>query len=241
LDAVVTQWNEKGFGFVEFTDGRRAYVHTSACDGQHLVEGEQISAVCAADDKNPGKWAAQQVRRGPAELDSGSVTEWRDEGGYGFVQLDDGRRAYIHRTAFGETGSLPVGTRLVVRVKEDSRNPGKWCVDKVLAFEEEEPVAAVASTMAGSTPASAAPPASSTRCSGVVTDWNGRGFGFITLDDGRRAYVHNSQCCGEHLEEGESIDADVVPDERTPGKWQALNVFRHQVGAVPAAKRQRVH
>lgn len=264
IDGTVTQWNgEKGFGFAELVDGRRAYVHNSSCGGAHLQEGEIISAMVMADSKNSGKWAAQLVRRGATEQEVGSVAEWREEGGYGFVQLEDGRRAYIHRSAFGGAGSLAVGTRLAFTIKEDSRNPGKWCIDRVIGSIDEAsgavmPLPEGASgplppAVAHAAPVVVLPPPTgqpqvvqqqaSTRSAGVVAEWNSRGFGFVTLDDGTRAYVHNSQCGGEHLQQGERVTADVVPDERTPGKWQAHNVSREcsgqSGGEEPAAKRQR--
>merc|ERR1712187_114310 len=64
------------------------------------------------------------------------------------------------------------------------------------------------------------------RMQGTVTEWNPRGFGFVVTNDGSRAYVHNSQCGGEHLMEGEVILANIVSDPRTPGKWCAQNVER---------------
>merc|ERR1712113_1008275 len=46
--------------------------------------------------------------------------------------MNDGRRAYIHRSAFGGSGSLSIGMRLRVTIQEDTRNPGKWSVGKVV-------------------------------------------------------------------------------------------------------------
>merc|ERR1712113_494167 len=62
---------------------------------------------------------------------------------------------------------------------------------------------------------------------GVVSSWiEGRGFGWVTFDDGTFAYIHNSQCGGEHCEQGEVIHADIVASIRNPGKWEAHNVIR---------------
>merc|ERR1712203_326473 len=47
------------------------------------------------------------------------------------MMIDDGRRAYIHRSAFGGSGNLTPGLRLRVIVKPDQRNPGKWMVGEV--------------------------------------------------------------------------------------------------------------
>merc|ERR1712226_411948 len=64
------------------------------------------------------------------------------------------------------------------------------------------------------------------QCQGTVTDWNEKGFGFIMFEEGTRAYVHNSQCGGEHLEKGETVAADIVTSTRNPGKFEANNVSR---------------
>merc|ERR1711933_443937 len=73
---------------------------------------------------------------GGEEEEWGSVSDWREEGGYGFLNLDSGRRAYIHRSALGGTGSLTVGMKLQVTVVPDTRNPGKICVGKVVSSED---------------------------------------------------------------------------------------------------------
>jgi len=249
VDGVVVQWTEKGYGFVELSDGRRAYVHSSFCGGQSLEQGERISAVLVPDSKAPGKWQAQQVVRAQTPT-TGVVAEWKVEGGYGFINLDDGRRAYVHRSALGGSGDLSVGSHLSVVVRPDARNPEKWCVEQLLSAPDggdfstspqqvfQQPHAAAFQQIL---PPSAAEDGGASSCSGVVAEWNPKGFGFINLEDGRRAYVHNSQCGGEHLEAGESVSADIAPDERTPGKWQALNVLRGSATfEEPPGKRLRL-
>merc|ERR1712107_302054 len=61
------------------------------------------------------------------ETCTGSVTQWDEKGGFGFVQLQDGRRAYVHHSAFG-SGNLTVGEQVFVTVCPDQRNAGKWMV-----------------------------------------------------------------------------------------------------------------
>jgi len=249
VEGVVTEWSEKGFGFVTLTDARRAYVHNSQCGGQHLQAGEVISCVVVSDPKNLGKWAAHNVER-QADGEVGTVTEWHEEGGYGFVGTDDGRRAYIHRSSFGGVGQLIVGSRIQVTLKPDVRNPGKLCVADVQSGEaimpEESGVPAsvtpltthrdqeahplsgldLVSTIVSQTQAAMAATPEETASSGVVTEWSPRGFGFLMMEDGRRAYVHNSQCGGEHLLQGEVVTAVLVPDAKEPGKWAAHQVKR---------------
>merc|ERR1712183_59388 len=97
---------------------------------------------------NPGKWcigqidadggtaetqyaeayAATQYSTDPTEASTGdwkdgTVSDWNEDRGFGFMSMDDGKRAYIHRNNFGGTGSLMVGMRMRVSVKADPRNP----------------------------------------------------------------------------------------------------------------------
>jgi len=227
LSGTVTEWNPRGFGFIQFSDSRRAYVHNSQCSGQHLSEGEVVSATCVEDIQNPGKWQATNILRDSDTGEDGVVTDWKEEGGFGFLSMLDGRRAYIHRSAFGGKGSLTNGMKLRVTTKPDPRNPGKWCIEEVKGVVAEEPVslAATTATMA----AVAAPPNDQELSSCIVDTWDARGFGFVKTDDGRRAYVHNSSCGGLHLQQGQAIYAQIVPDPQNPGKWAATNVHEGSV------------
>jgi len=280
LDGVVSQWCDKGYGFIDFVDGRHAFVHQSACNGQALNVGEAVSAVLVTDIQNAGKWMAKTViRKGPPGEDC-TVTDWREKGGWGFVLLDSGTSAYIHASSFGGGGNLAVGMRLRVKTKYDPVK-GRLMVEQVTGVAEltaAEAQAAVsgqtlgpaakalAAAAAGGVAAGAvavAPPAladtllaavtsvsaspamltdaiPAVRLSGKVSEWNPSGFGFVMMDDGRRAYVHNSQCGGQHLEAGELIAADVVPDPRNVGKWAAQNVERFGVpgGAAGSSSEQ---
>jgi len=246
-EGFVSSWNERGFGFIQCNDGRRAYVHNSACGGERLVEGEMVSAVLVEDAKNPGKWAAQALQRGPAGED-GVVGEWREEHGYGFLTMEDGRRAYIHRSAFGGTGGLVVGSRLRVRTGPDPRNPGKWSVSEVLGGVAASPAAAKAPVATSqrmpiglppSTPlAPVAPMAPAAKVhhprsapavvmeEGIVAEWREEhGYGFMQMDDGRKAYVHRSAFGGAgSLSEGSRYQVVTKPDARNPGKWCVASV-----------------
>mmetsp|Transcript_2716 Transcript_2716/g.8303 ORF Transcript_2716/g.8303 Transcript_2716/m.8303 type:complete len:688 (-) Transcript_2716:111-2174(-) len=240
---VVTEWNARGFGFIQFADGRRAYVHNSQCGGEHLLEGETVTAACVDDVQNPGKWAAMSVQR-ECDGEEGVVSEWKEDGGFGFLNMTDGRRAYVHRSAFGGKGSLTPGTKLKVTTKPDPRNVGKWCVAEIKQgavldnfldnpspnFLDNPSPVMPASTQRDNEirellQAEAMYSDNAVR-SATVSEWDPRGFGFVKTDDGRRAYIHNSSAGGEHLQVGEIISAQIVPDPQNPGKWAALNVQR---------------
>jgi len=152
----VTEWSGRGFGFISFADGRRAYVHHSAIGGGNLQHGEKVTAVLTEDSQNPGKWAATEVQRGPVPQqqsnaarqpahsgtwqpastvptdpthEQGVVVEW-NERGYGFILFADGRRAYVHHSSVSGSSTGPVdlqqGEVVEAIVVEDAQNPGKW-------------------------------------------------------------------------------------------------------------------
>jgi cold shock CspA family protein len=81
LEGIVTEWRDRGFGFIEFSENGaricRAYVHSSHCEGVRtsLVVGQVVHAVVVPDDRNPGKFTAQKVKKGPLGQ-SGVVVEW---------------------------------------------------------------------------------------------------------------------------------------------------------------------
>jgi len=133
-NGVVASWDARGFGFAMMEDGRRCYVHTSQCGGEHLIVGEAVSGSVVPDTNNPGKFALHHAQKGQYMGEEGTVEQFNDDKGFGFLMMDDGRRCYIHRSVFGgaHNTSLPVGSRLRCTLKADARNPGKWCVESVL-------------------------------------------------------------------------------------------------------------
>eukprot|EP00756_Hemistasia_phaeocysticola_P032908 Hpha_TRINITY_DN16436_c0_g14::TRINITY_DN16436_c0_g14_i1::g.164126::m.164126 len=61
---------------------------------------------------------------------------------------------------------------------------------------------------------------------GTVHMWDGRGFGFISPNDGSDSvFVHLSAFDGLGLRKGQQVSYDAVPDLRQPGKLKALHVW----------------
>jgi cold shock CspA family protein len=253
LQGVVSEWKPgNSYGFVQFSDGRRAYVHTSQCgDYGSFTEGQCVSCYVVDDVKNAGKFQAVEVepcmpkvlnlsvstresrRETEGTVVDGKVTQWSPNG-YGFIECSDGRRAYVHNSAFGGQ-HLQMNEIVTASLKEDARNPGKWSVDRVIG------VGLVATP---SVPSDTLPPRASNLVKGTVSEWNPRGFGFVMMEDGRRAYVHSSQCpFGQHLSKGETIFATIVPDPSNPGKFAAHSVTKasdsEELWVEPPAKRNR--
>jgi len=155
------------------------------------------------------------------------VTEWNQAGGYGFVLMDDKRRAFIHRNTFGGQGDLLVGMRLRVTTKPDPRNPGKWCVGEIIGELTGEP-----------------PPsrwAQGQAEEGTVAEWNQTGgYGFLNMDDGKRAYIHRNFFGGSgDLLVGMRLRVTTRPDPRNPGKFCVENVVSFGETSEPQAKRMR--
>jgi len=135
----------------------------------------------------------------------GVVATWN--GTYGFIKFTDGTNAYVHKSQCnGCGGTLQDGQSVSADIVEDPKNPGKWQAIDVIPGGLQ--------THKGN------------KLDGVVAQWFGT-FGFITLTDGTRAYVHKSECneCGGTLEEGQSVSVDIIEDPKNPGKWQAVDVI----------------
>jgi len=245
VEGIVKEWSDRGYGFIDLHDGRRAYVHVSALGGGDLSQGDTVSAVIVEDEQNPGKWAAKAVRRGPVGEDC-TVVEWYEAGGYGFVTMDDdSRRAYIHHSAFGG-GNLYVGLRLRVIIENDTRRSGKFRVATVQTElpqwgsmgqqwlqQEECPQHLPQQWQYGQRQRFEWQQEEAME-EGEVAEWDQRGFGFVQLHDGRRAYVHHSAFEGRgDLEVGERVGCVVGPDSRNPGKLAVAHLTRHTV--APAA------
>lgn len=245
IEGKVVQWNERGFGFIEFDDGRRAYVHATALGdsrtmGGGLTPGEAVSCVLEQDKANAGKWCAKEVLRGPTGED-GEICQWNVQGGFGFLNMDDGRRAYIHASVFGdhERRELAIGLRMRVATKPDPRNPGKWSVSAVKGelplADEEGGFRPMTTTAAVQNEDQEVDESNLELLPGSVENWDKRGFGFVLLDDGRKAYVHVSSFGSGDLIIGERVHVRVVPDRRNAGKMCVKSMVRDEVATEAAA------
>lgn len=150
------------------------------------------------------------------------------------VMLEDGRRAYVHNSQCGlqQGEQMLQGEPVMCDVVPDPRTAGKWQAQAVQRLNNASPTRLNAvQAITNFSQASPAPGGSGPRMQGTVAEWNERGFGFLMMEDGTRAFIHANQCGGEHLQQGELVAAEIIPDPRTPGKFQAQNVQRS--GAQP--------
>jgi len=197
-----------------------------------VLEGTVVGSVVGSAGGSVGAAAAAAgtvALEGPLTEEDCVVTEWNQAGGYGFVLMDDKRRAFVHRNTFGGQGDLLIGMRLRVTTKPDPRNPGKWCVGEIIGELTGEP-----------------PPsrwAQGQAEDGVVAEWNQNGgYGFLNMDDGKRAYIHRNFFGGSgDLLVGMRLRVTTRPDPRNPGKFCVENVvsFGEAAPVEPEAKRLR--
>jgi len=216
FEGVVADWQKRGFGFITLADNRRVYVHASSFGGGELKVGETVRCTLEEDDKNAGKLKANKLVRGPLG-EEGVVKEWKKEGGFGFLDMEDGRRCYIHASVFKGTGKreLQNGMRLRVATKPDERNPGKWAVSEVKGGLEDD--RAYAEGDDGLPPLLVA----------EVVEWDKRGFGFVQVQgDDRRIYTHHTSFGTGDLEIGEKVSITLGPDNKNPQKLMAITLVR---------------
>merc|ERR1712216_230044 len=81
----VIRWDERGFGFVQCEDGRKAYVHHSAFGSGNLAVGEQVSVTVAPDQRNPEKWMVKRLTRDESAANLSMVTQDAEDWHVGMV------------------------------------------------------------------------------------------------------------------------------------------------------------
>ncbi|MBV8888927.1 MAG: CspA family cold shock protein [Alphaproteobacteria bacterium] len=153
--AVVKWFNpEKGFGFVELADGSGdAFLHAAVLErGGHGTvmpgatlevrtsagqKGMQVSQVVSVDSSTARDEPVRQPRpdrdrsaapvsRGPRVSESGSVTFYNAEKGFGFIAPDrGGKDIFVHASALRRAGlvTLDPGQRVTVDVVDGRKGP----------------------------------------------------------------------------------------------------------------------
>jgi cold shock protein len=136
---------EKGFGFVEFTDGSgEAFLHISVVEaaGHSALEpgttlmvragqgqkGPQITEILSVDastaeaprprgPRQPGR-SFERAPTGPAQAMDGQVKWYNPEKGFGFVAVEGSKDVFIHRSVLARAGisALDEGQRIRMQV-----------------------------------------------------------------------------------------------------------------------------
>eukprot|EP00928_Gymnodinium_smaydae_P018309 TRINITY_DN16977_c0_g2_i2.p1 TRINITY_DN16977_c0_g2~~TRINITY_DN16977_c0_g2_i2.p1 ORF type:complete len:286 (+),score=51.18 TRINITY_DN16977_c0_g2_i2:439-1296(+) len=189
------------------------------------------------------------------------VVSW-DPRGFGFVLTEEGRRVYVHNSAFGG-GDLQERELVRVAVFPDDRDPTKLMAKRLerrpppgaLNVPEEWreleklglslPPVSQASLVAAAAAGTAAAEGEAEWLNATVADWaEQRGFGFVVLEDNRRAYVHHSSFGGGSLQKGQSCQVVVMPDRLNAAKLMVSQIRGEAVvprtlGEPPGPKRLR--
>jgi CspA family cold shock protein len=147
----VVKWfsPEKGFGFVELSDGSGdAFLHSSVLTqggiaavqpgetlevrvgpghkGPHITEVLSVNTGTATSMPSPRSSAQATPSNGPSVEETGTVKWFNAERGYGFVTPNNGGRdVFVHVSALERSGiaALSEGQTVVVDVVEGRKGP----------------------------------------------------------------------------------------------------------------------
>lgn len=200
---------ERGFGFIApEDDAEDLFVHASEIIGQSgavvLREGQPVEFEIGEGDRGP---QARRVRvtgdvAADATLGVLGVVNWYEPAkGYGFLTLDGGGEIFVHSSAIVGGGVLTDGQPVAFLVVDGEKGPQ---ADHVLPLAAG---AGVSPTVAHNDGAD-----------GTVNWYDaGKGFGFITPDDGGQdIFVHARALSGgvEELAEGDRVSYRTAEGER---------------------------
>ena len=150
---AIVQWfnSDKGYGFVQCTDGAEAFLHirqleaaghSSIPEGARVrvtigqgQKGPQVNEVLEVDMSTAGSSGAPRAGAGSRPKSSsngfesesdGSVKWYNFEKGFGFIALaDGGKDVFVHATALERSGlsSLTEGQKVRVKFAQGAKGP----------------------------------------------------------------------------------------------------------------------
>jgi CspA family cold shock protein len=200
---------ERGFGFLAPEDGSAdLFVHVSEIAGDGatrlLREGQAVEFEIGEGDRGPqarGVRVTGEMAPGAALGVLGTVKWYEPAKGYGFASPDGGgAEVFVHSSAIVTGGVVTAGQRVAFLVGEGERGP---------QAEHLVPLGGAA-----------AEPLADDGADGTVSWYDeGKGFGFITPDDGGQDVFVHVRALAEGLTwltEGDRVAYDVTQGDRGP-------------------------
>ena len=202
---------ERGFGFLAPDDGSDdLFVHASEIVGndgtRSLREAQTVEYELGEGDRGPQARRVRVTGGPPAGAAVGQLgtTAWYEPAkGYGFLRPDGGGgELFVHSSAIATGGVLSEGQRVAFLVGEGERGP---------QAEHVVPLG----------PDAAAPAAAQPDGADGTVSWydEGKGFGFLTPDDGGEDVFVHARALADgllSLAEGDRVVFDVVAGDRGP-------------------------
>lgn len=193
-----------------------------AVAGQDQVSGN-------SDSQQPASDAAASGRC------TGTVKQWRDEKGFGFIVADDGSEdLFVHRTSLQEGDCLVEGAKVSYVQGVDDRK-GKAQALQVSGGTTRSTQQNAALSMPGAPFAAGSAPGAGALM-GITKSWHAeKRFGFIKPDDGSEdVFVHRTSIQGaDSLQVGARVRYTKVPDGARAKAQDVVLVSPPPFGASP--------
>ena len=201
---------DRGFGFIAPADGADdIYVHATELDPDGprvLREGQEVEFEVGEGDRGPQARSVRVTAEAPAGTLGvlGTVSWYEPAKGYGFATPDGGGgEVFVHSSSIVGGGVVHEGQRVAFLVVDGEKGPQ---ADHLLPLAAEAAGAAAAGGADGG--------------DGTVSWFDGgKGFGFITPDDGGPdvfAHVRELDRSVDELGEGDRVTYEVVEGDRGP-------------------------
>mmetsp|Transcript_19735 Transcript_19735/g.46756 ORF Transcript_19735/g.46756 Transcript_19735/m.46756 type:complete len:359 (-) Transcript_19735:175-1251(-) len=199
------------------------------------VDTAEAPAVVVQDPVSGNGDSQQPASDAASGRCTGTVKQWRDEKGFGFIAADDGSEdLFVHRTSLQEGDCLIEGAKVSYVQGVDDRK-GKAQALQVSGGTTRSAQPNAALSMPGDPFAAGSAPGAGALM-GITKSWHAeKRFGFIKPDDGSEdVFVHRTSIQGaEMLQVGARVRYTKVPDGARAKAQDVVIVSPPPFGASP--------